>query len=424
MYFLEENKKRCRVYWADGGKFKCNISTLFFDMPLQRETATRVALLAAVLKEGCKPYPTPKDLAIASEELYGGVWDVSVVKKGNRQLLLVSMDTVKLVSMEEVIGFMHAILLEPLVKDGGFLPEIVERKKKWLKTQLEQKKDDKRSFAKKRCLEEAAKGSPYGVCGDGYVEDLAGIDGKGLYDFYEKMMQQAKVSIVFVGDETEKQKMTVLRKHFSGMAPLEGFQETKDFISTKPNFLLERMEVTQSRLVMAFFAKDVVYGTKSYATFLVMNRLLGEGADSLLFQKIREEKNLCYDVGSSIYPLTGLLFVQMGIQEKDAKEGAKGVLSCVETLWKSADIKRNLRQKLKEAKTSLQQEYEGIADAPWQIANFVADGILMDASWNLEDFLEQIERVSLEEIQQMARNLRLQTIYLLANQEECNHDAK
>lgn len=417
MYFLEQNSPRCRIFWADGTKFKRNVCTLFFDMPMRRDTTTKVALLAAVLKEGCKLYPTPKDLAIHGEELYGAIWDVSVVKKGDRQLLLVSMDVAKEVSINEVISFMEALVLQPLLIGESFVPEIVERKKKWLKTHLESLQDNKRAFASRRCLEEVAKGSAYGISGDGYVEDLAGIDGENLYKFYLKMVQQASVSVVFVGDEKDKKAWTTLRKSFAGMAPL-GCMTDKSFIATKPNFVLEQMEVSQSRLGMGFYAKQVHYGEKSYATYLVLCRLLGEGADALLFRTLREEQNLCYDVGASVYPLTGLLFVQMGIQEKDAEASVKGVLEAVEQLWKTPVSPK----KLQEAKTTLIQEYEGISDSPWAIANFVADGILMETGEDLDEFITEIKGVTTKDIAKLAKNMRVQTIYLLANKEREMHE--
>lgn len=412
MYFLEENTPRCRIYWADGGKFKCNICTVFFDMPMRRDTATKAALLAAVLKEGCIPYPTPKDMAIQSEEMYGAKWDISVVKKGERQLVLFSLEIPKQVDMEEGISFLKSLILEPLIEQNGFLPERVNRKKKWLKTYLESMQDDKRAFAQKRCLEETAKGSAYGISGDGYVEDLEWIDAKNLYDFYLKMIQQAKISVVFVGDKKEQKNIVTLRKSFLGMAPLDGMTD-KSFIDTKPNFLLEKMAVGQSRLVLGFHTKNIKYGTKSYATYMVLNRLLGEGANSLLFQNLREEKSLCYDIGSGLYPLTGLVFVQMGIQKKDAERCVKGVLQSIKQLWKEPISSK----KLKEAKSSLEQEYEGIADSPWRIANFIADGILMETDDNLESFLQEIGSVTAKDIMKIAKNMRLQTIYLLANEE-------
>lgn len=43
---------RCRIFFAEGQKFRTNLLVLFFDLPLKRETATKTALLAEVLRQG------------------------------------------------------------------------------------------------------------------------------------------------------------------------------------------------------------------------------------------------------------------------------------------------------------------------------------------------------------------------------------
>lgn len=46
---------RCRIFFAEGQKFRTNLLVLFFDLPLKRETATKTALLAEVLPAGGRP---------------------------------------------------------------------------------------------------------------------------------------------------------------------------------------------------------------------------------------------------------------------------------------------------------------------------------------------------------------------------------
>ena len=82
---------RCRIFFAEGQKFRTNLLVLFFDLPLKRETATKTALLAEVLRQG----EDPTGAARQAELLFGAHWDISVVKKGERQLLLFSLEALK-----------------------------------------------------------------------------------------------------------------------------------------------------------------------------------------------------------------------------------------------------------------------------------------------------------------------------------------
>lgn len=92
---------RCRIFFAEGQKFRTNLLVLFFDLPLKRETATKTALLAEVLRQG----EDPTGAARQAELLFGAHWDISVVKKGERQLLLFSLEALKNVETEEMLAF-------------------------------------------------------------------------------------------------------------------------------------------------------------------------------------------------------------------------------------------------------------------------------------------------------------------------------
>lgn len=103
---------RCRIFFAEGQKFRTNLLVLFFDLPLKRETATKTALLAEVLRQG----EDPTGAARQAELLFGAHWDISVVKKGERQLLLFSLEALKNVETEEMLAFYRELLETARVK--------------------------------------------------------------------------------------------------------------------------------------------------------------------------------------------------------------------------------------------------------------------------------------------------------------------
>ncbi|WP_304507720.1 EF-P 5-aminopentanol modification-associated protein YfmF [Anaerotignum sp.] len=412
MNSLERKMPRCRIYWLDGEKFKTNLFVLFFELPLKRETATQTALLAEVLKEGCKVYPDARAIAMAAEELYGALWDISIVKKGDKQLLLFSLETAKAVEVEDAMAFLKALFAEPLTKDDAFLEDVVKRRKEILAKRLASLKDDKRGYAQKRCLEEAAKGTPMEISADGYAEDLDQIDGKTLYKHYRNIFGQGTVKVFFCGDEGEKRKLTAFRKIFRGEASLADLEDRKALPKQEPVFIKENTPMEQARLLLAFDTK-AEWGKRSYAAMLVLNQLFGGDPDSLLFQNLRERDGLCYDIKSYIYPLTGLLFVQTGIKAENAKEAAVGILKALEELEEdSVDEK-----KLEQAKNGLLRQYNTIADQPWGMVDFSVEQVLAEGERGLNPFLRQIQCVTAEDVIRMASRAKLRTIYLLSGKE-------
>ena len=412
MGVLERYQPRCRIFLLDGKRFRTNLLTLFFHLPLKRETATKTALLAELLKRGCEAYPTPQALAKRAEEMYGALWDISVVKKGDRQLLLFSLETLKAVEMEEAVAFLRMLALRPLVVDDAFPEEQVERQKKILKRKLDALRDDKKGYARQRALEETAEGTAWAVSADGYEEDLAEINGKNLYAYYRHILEQAEVFVFFCGEKTERAKVLSLRKEFPGRVAAREWEPHVCDRHRPPHFTLERIEAEQTRLVLGF-APDTDSGGKQ-AVLLLLNQLLGGDPDSLLFQRVREEKGLCYDIKSYTYPLSSYLFVQAGIREEDAKETGKLVLKCMEE-WKQRPVPE---EKLRQAKESIRREFAGLADAPWAMVDFFADRALQGKGLTVEAFLRRIERVDAEEIARCAAHLRLKAVYMLSGREE------
>ncbi len=419
MYSLERNTPRCRIFWLDGKKFKTNLFLLFFELPLKRDTATKTALLAEVLREGCTPYPDGRRVAAAAEEMYGALWDISIVKKGERQLLVFSLETAKAVETEEALAFLKALSSEPLVDNHAFPESVVNRRKEIMARKLAALKDDKQDYARRRCLEEAAKGTPLEISADGYAEDLDEIDGKILYDYYSKIVEHAPVKIFFCGDEREKRKLTVFRKIFQGGEPLESLGEPESPARQAPVFVKEHIPMEQARLLMAFDTK-AEWGKRSYAAMLVLNQLFGGDPDSLLFQNLRERDGLCYDIKSYPHPMTGLLFVQTGIKVQDAKKSATGILKELEKLGEDVVEEKKLEQ----VKTALLRQYHTMADQPWAMADFSVEQVLGGGQRGLDPFLRHIRNVTAEEVCRMANKTGLKAIYLLSGKEAEKSEGK
>lgn len=324
------------------------------------------------------------------------------MKKGDRQLLLFSLELLKVVDVAEGIAF-----LEEILQAEDFSEQLVERQKKILRRKLDALQDDKKEYARSRALEEAAEGTAFALRGDGYAEDLAEVDHKNLYAYYVEVMEQGVAQVFFCGEQADRKKVLLLRNRFGGKVPLLQEKETAESKTGEPRFVSEADNVAQARLILGFRGDTETAGRA--AALLVLNRLLGGDGDSLLFRKVREEGGLCYDIKSYRYPLSPYLFVQAGIQEADAKETGKLILQCVEQL-KKEEVPA---EKLKQAKENILRGYDGLADNPWAMVDFFAEQSLQGKELTTEKFLRQIERVEAEDVMRAAHRLHLKMVYLL-----------
>lgn len=408
------NEERCRIYWLNGKKFKTQICTVMFQINMTRENVTKTALLSEVLKQGCNMYKTPKALAIQSEEMFGAIWDIQIVQKGEIQLLSFVLESIKCVDTIEVINFLNELIHKPLVDNGEFFKDIVDKQKNILKNNLMAEKDNKKYFAKQRCLQETCKNSPLDININGYIEDVDKIDGKNLYNYFENIKNNNFVKIFFCGDEGEKKELVKMRKFFENNEKNNEELKFNNIISKdKCKSIVEYSNLDQARVLLSF-ETGAVYGNKSYATLLLLAQILGGGGNSLLFHKIREEKGLCYEIKAYNYPLTQYLLIETGVDAEHKKEVGVEVLKIIEKLAKNSVEPATLA----EAKLELNRKYSLIIDEPWSMIDFFTNEILFNKDRTLQKFLNQIDCVTSLDIMKMVKRMQLKVFYSLEKKEE------
>lgn len=244
--------EQCRMFFVDGKKFKMNALLGFFRVPLRRENATKLALLAEVLQKGTEKYPSVTAVAAAAEECYGALWQVQIIKKGGEAWLSFSMEVSKHVSEKEVLDFLLQLMKHPKRTENLFPAETVERCKAILRRRLEAKGDDKIAFAAKRARELAAEGEGAGICADGYLEDLEKLTAADISSFYEEVLAHAPVCLYVCGDSDGRQML----KKWKGELSLQG-KDLWEFGQTcrkqaSCRKIAEKANMGQTRLVLAF----------------------------------------------------------------------------------------------------------------------------------------------------------------------------
>lgn len=408
--------EQCRMFFADGKKFKTNALLGFFRVPLRRENATKLALLAEVLQKGTEKYPSVTAVAAAAEACYGALWQVQVIQKGGEGWLSFSMEVSKHVSEKEVVDFLLQLMKHPKQIDNQFPAETVERCKAILRRRLEAKADDKISFAVKRARELAAEGTRAGICADGYLEDLEQLTAADISSFYEDVLAHAPVYLYASGDSDARQML----KKWKVELDLQG-KDLWEFVQTsrKPascRKIAEKANMGQTRLVLAFNS-GVYPWDRAFLSLRVLCEVLG-GGNGLLFQEIREKQGLCYDISMRCDTMTGLAFVQTGIAGKDAKHTASEICRILRDVADHG-IKNDDFQ---DAVEQIRRKISDISDSQWKIMDYVAEQEIIGTNLDSEQMLRRLADVTAEDVVKVAQKLSLGTMYALTGEEEFTWD--
>jgi predicted Zn-dependent peptidase len=319
-YQKNKIKEGISLHTIKTNKFKTNLIAVFLTLPLNRKNITEEALISAVLRRGSQNYKTSEEISIALEEMYGAAFDCGIEKMGDTHVLKFYIETLNeefLPQNEEIlkteINMIFDIVFNPFTENGAFKEEYVSMEKENLKQIIEGKKDNKARYALERCIEEMYKTSPYGLYKYGYIEDLEKINAKELYEIYNNIIKTAKVDIFVSGKvENENIKNIICENDQIKQLP----ERTIDFIKTdtlekavSPKEITENMDVTQGKLIYGLTIE--IKNIQDQYSAIVYNAILGGGANSKLFQNVREKESLAYTAGSNYLRQKNNIFIRL-----------------------------------------------------------------------------------------------------------------
>lgn len=398
-------------------KFKSNILSFYFILPLNREEVTINALLPLVLKRGIKKLNSNLKIQRKLEELYGSNLSASVDNKGETQIIRFTIEGPKASyindqkNMIHIIELLKSIVYDPYLEDGIFQQEYVEQEKKVLKRLIEGKINDKREYAIYRCIEEMFKKEKFSIYPLGYIEDLNGIDSDSLYERYKKILDQVPVEIFYVGEyENDLEKHLIDSFEFTKNNIIEIERKVANENIQTRNIIYEEMDIAQGKVVIGY-RTGIPYENHLYNGLIVASDILGGGPHSKLFRIIREEQNLAYHVDTSIFKYKSIMLIDLGIDFDNFERTVEIVGSQVDAMKSGIFTNEVMDISKKTIKTSMKYIY----DDAFLIAEYYLNKVLTKDLRSFKQTIEDIEKVTRDDITKASNKIHLDTVYFLRN---------
>lgn len=419
-YENKEIKEGINLHMIKTNKFKTNLLSVFLTTPLLKETITKEALIGSVLRRGCKTMPTTEQISINLEEMYGASFDCGIEKIGDNHVLKFYLETIndEFLPQEEnmlkkSIDTILEIVFEPLSENGEFKKEYVKTEKENLKQIIEGKIDNKAKYAQDRCIEEMYNGKPYGLYKFGYVEDLEKITSKELYEYYKKMIEECKIDIFISGkiDTTETKEMVEKNANITnlqGRKIVINKEQKLDNVE-EPKIIEEKLDVTQGKLVLGLNIPDTSLDEKYVA--MMYNTILGGGANSKLFQNVREKASLAYTAGSSYIRQKDNILIRAGIEIANYNKALDIIKKQIEDMKNGEFTKKNLE----DAKQNIISAIKFIPDEQDTQITYYFGQVIAGSNVSFEEYIKRIESITKEQIVNLAKKININTIYFLTN---------
>ena len=387
-------------------------------MPITREDVTKNSLLSAVLRRGSKNMPTLAQISQEMEEMYGASFDCGLDKTGDNHILKFYIETIndKFLPqnneniLKKSIDKLLEIVFNPLVENDAFKEEYVKQEKENIKRIIEGKADNKARYAFDRCIEEMYKDKPYGLYKYGYIEELNSITAQSLYYYYKKMISECKIDIFVSGDINDATQIIEQNENIQKLQQREPNYkinqiEAKEKVEEKE--IKEEMDVVQGKIVIGL---DLHLDNEEQKYSAMMyNAILGGTANSKMFQEVREKASLAYSASSSYIRYKSNIFIKCGIEIKNYDKAMEIIRKQLE------DMKNGVftDEDIENAKKGIISGIKSIDDEQDTEITYFFGQELTNSKTSLEQYIEKIEKVTKQDIVDIANSISVNTVYFL-----------
>ena len=423
---MNDNKKELKqginLHFIKTDFFKTNLMCVLLTTPLEKENVTSNALLPFLLKRGCNEYKTQEEISKKLDDLYGASFDCGVDKIGDNQVLKFYIETIRdeYASsnenlMENAINLLLEIVFNPILENNTFKEEFLKTEKEKLRKIIQSKIDDKDSYALENCINTMYGDEGFGLFKFGNLQDIDKITKESITEHYEKLIQSTKIDIFISGNIDEENLTSILQKNenIQKLIPrAENYKLNNEYTEIKQKVdkvkeITENLNITQGKLVIGL---DVLSRQENLqCVALVYNAILGDGANSMLFQNVREKASLAYSTKSNFVKQKLNIFIRCGIEIENYEKALniiKEQLSNIENgQFSDIDIE-NAKKYLISGIKAVPEEQDS------EVVYYIGQEIAK-TNTDLQTYEKNIESVTKEEIINFAKQVQINTIYFL-----------
>ncbi|MFR3156398.1 MAG: EF-P 5-aminopentanol modification-associated protein YfmF [Christensenellales bacterium] len=411
------------IYKINSEKFKSIYFSINFTMPVNKRQISENALLSAVLGKSNKKFKTQKEIQMYLYSLYGANFDIGIEKFGdlyniefrgeciNKKYLPNNTDVVN-----EVLEFLYDAIYNPNVLNGAFDEEVVEREKDFILNKIREVKDDKLRYGIRKMEELMCKDEPFSTYVYGDEDDIYKITSSDLYKRYNEVISNSCITFIISGNLLGYEDIEEKVKNIFNNKLVSKLNYKELIYNQKLNHIQEVVEESQqtTQSVLSYGLRINNPNSNDFYKLSVYNALLGGTPSSKLFQNFREKESLAYTVRSRYYRFKDIIIIYAGIQ-KENYEKAKLVLENEINKIKDGEISDEEFEASKKSIISDLKEWNDskIALSKMFISNLFS---LKNDSLTLEQMVDKFEKVTKQDIIDIASKITIEKIYFLGGE--------
>ena len=404
------------------GRFKTNELAIHLAVPMEEQMAANYALAISVVSRKGKAYPDMRALHLQLDKLYGAAISVTANKSGGCQILKIGITTLddRFALDDEKIAEAGLELLmnlqfDPLLGgDGLFSPADIETERRVLLEKLAAEENEKRLYAVMQMQQIMFAGDPYRINPKGTKETLLAATPESVTAAWHRMLRESKMLVTVVGSTDPEAACAALRRRLEGVERAYQPMPTPHFVARcqQVKDVRESEKIRQGKLVLGFRV-DMRPGDPLAPAMRSFCDVFGGGPYSKLFMNVREKMSLCYYCSARFARHNSHIFIQCGCEEENMDKAVAEILHQLEII-RDGDCKAELES----SRIAMIDALDGVADTPNGLENWYAARLLDDDFRTPAQVAEETRSVTVEQLQECAGRLSLDTVYRLVAEKE------
>lgn len=282
----------------------------------QQHVAGASHFIEHMLFKGSRQYPTARLISEGIEGV-GGTFNGSTGKELTNYTARVPGEC-----LPAALNVLSDMIRHPL-----FDPIELEKERDVIIEELSSTQDDPQEWVNLLVDEVMWPDLPLGRDDAGTIESVSRLQRQQMLDYLQTYYRPNSLVISVAGNIEHQQVIQLIQEKFSDWEPgdIPGWEPSLPPCDTLQVRMIEKA-TEQTNICLATLG--VASTSPDYYTLLLINALLGDGMSSRLFQSIREEQGLAYDIGSyfNSYYETGNVVISAGVDPSRTQDTIRAVV--------------------------------------------------------------------------------------------------
>lgn len=343
-----------------------------------------------MLFKGTQKYPTARRISEAIEGI-GGMFNGSTGKELTSYTARVPGE-----HLDEVMYVLADMVRYPL-----FDAAELEKERNVIVEELRSTKDDPQEWVNLLIDEAMWPGLPLGRDDAGFEEVVVRLQRDQMLGYLDEYYRPNGLVISIAGNIDEARVINLVQALFGDWQPRSQrtYMECLPPLDVNPVTVINK-DTEQVNLCLGTLG--ISYTSSDYYTFMLANTLLGDGMSSRLFQTIREEQGLAYDIGSyfNSYAETGSFVVSAGIDPSQTEAATCAIIEELTRLCETPVPPDELARTIAYTRGSMLLGMEGTH----QVASWLGgQESLRSTILDIDKMVDLIEAVTPQDIQRVAQ---------------------